>query len=96
MPRCSPSPWGSWFSCGRRSLHGPIAPMTLLAVGTLLYFVVLARRIYSSQLNSLAFQAEKDLLIGELEQAKAISDERAASRRGGEPRQIAVPRHHVA
>ncbi len=57
------------------SLHGPMAPMTLLAFGTLLYFVVLARRIYASQVDSLVFQAEKDLLIAELEQSKAGSDE---------------------
>ncbi len=71
------------------SLHGPIAPMTLLAFGTLLYFVVLARRIYASQLDSLAFQAEKDLLIGELEQAKAISDE---ARRRAEEASLAKSR----
>ncbi len=71
------------------SLHGPIAPMTLLSVGTLLYFVVLARRIYASQLDSLAFQAEKDLLIGELEQAKAISDE---ARRRAEEASLAKSR----
>jgi two-component system, cell cycle sensor histidine kinase PleC len=71
------------------SLHGPIAPLTILALGTLLYFVVLARRIYDSQLNSLAFQAEKDLLIGELEQAKSISDE---ARRRAEEASLAKSR----
>jgi two-component system cell cycle sensor histidine kinase PleC len=70
-------------------LHGPMAPLTLLAVGTLLYFIVLARRIYSSQLDSLAFQAEKDLLIAELEQAKAISDE---ARRRAEEASLAKSR----
>jgi two-component system cell cycle sensor histidine kinase PleC len=71
------------------SLHGPLMPMTLLAFGTLLYFVVLARRIYVSQLDSLAFQAEKDILIAELEQAKSESDE---ARRRAEDASLAKSR----
>ncbi len=69
--------------------HGPIAPMTILAIATLLYFIVLARRIYESQLDSLAFQAEKDSLIAELEQAKAVSDE---ARRRAEEASLAKSR----
>ena len=71
------------------SLHGPILPLTLLACGTLLFFVILARRIYSSQLDSLVFQAEKDGLIAELEQAKANSDE---ARRRAEEASLAKSR----
>ncbi len=71
------------------TLQGPVAPLTLLACATLLYFVILARRIYSSHLDSLAFQAEKDLLIAELEQAKANSDE---ARRRAEEANLAKSR----
>ena len=39
------------------------------------YFLLLAHRLYSSALATLQARAEKDMLIGELEQAKAISDE---------------------
>ena len=49
-----------------------LAIMTLTAQG---YFAVLAYRLYSTTLETLHARAEKDALIGELEQAKAISDE---------------------
>ena len=39
------------------------------------YFAALAYRLYSTTLATLQARAEKDALIGELEQAKAISDE---------------------
>ena len=39
------------------------------------YFLLLAHRLYSSALQTLQARAEKDMLIGELEQAKTISDE---------------------
>jgi two-component system cell cycle sensor histidine kinase PleC len=71
------------------SFYGPVAPMTLLALGALLCFLALARRLYVSQLDSLAFQAEKDHAIGELEQAKAISDE---ARRRAEDASLAKSR----
>src|SRR5262249_56192336 len=38
-------------------------------------FPMLAHRLYSTMLATLEARAEKDALIGELEQAKAISDE---------------------
>jgi two-component system cell cycle sensor histidine kinase PleC len=66
---------GVVFYMAPTSLQGPVAPLTLLACATLLYFVILARRIYASHVDSLAFQSEKDMLIAELEQAKANSDE---------------------
>lgn len=46
-----------------------------LALAAQAYFLLLAHRLYSSALATLVARAEKDLLIGELEQAKAISDE---------------------
>jgi two-component system, cell cycle sensor histidine kinase PleC len=39
------------------------------------YFILLAQRLHSTTLAALEARAEKDALIGELEQAKAISDE---------------------
>ncbi|MFN3657961.1 MAG: sensor histidine kinase [Pseudolabrys sp.] len=49
-----------------------LAIMTISAQG---YFAALAYRLYSTTLATLQARAEKDALIGELEQAKAISDE---------------------
>jgi two-component system, cell cycle sensor histidine kinase PleC len=49
-----------------------LAIMALTAQG---YFAVLAYRLHSTTLATLQARAEKDALIGELEQAKAISDE---------------------
>ncbi len=49
-----------------------LAIMALTAQG---YFAALAYRLYSTTLATLEARAEKDALIGELEQAKAISDE---------------------
>ena len=49
-----------------------LAVMAVTAQG---YFAVLAYRLYSTSLATLEARAEKDALIGELEQAKAISDE---------------------
>lgn len=71
------------------SLHGPVLSLAALACGTLLYFAVLARRIYASQVGTLAIRAEKDSLIAELEQAKANSDE---ARRRAEEASLAKSR----
>ena len=60
-----------------------LAIMTLTAQG---YFAALTYRLYSSTLATLEARAEKDALIGELEQAKAISDE---ARRRAEAANIA-------
>ena len=46
-----------------------------MAVTSECYFALLAYRLYSTTLQTLMARAEKDALIGELEQAKAISDE---------------------
>ena len=49
-----------------------LAAMAVTAEG---YFALLAYRLHSTTLATLMARAEKDALIGELEQAKAISDE---------------------
>jgi two-component system cell cycle sensor histidine kinase PleC len=49
--------------------------LALMAVAAQGYFAVLAYRLYSTTLATLQARAEKDALIVELEQAKAISDE---------------------
>jgi two-component system, cell cycle sensor histidine kinase PleC len=53
------------------------------------YFAVLAYRLYSTTLATLEARAEKDALIGELEQAKSVSDE---GRRRAEAANIAKSR----
>ncbi len=71
----------------RGTLHDYIlAVMTLVAEG---YFSLLAYRLYSTTLATLEARAEKDALIGELEQSKAISDE---ARRRAEAANIAKSR----
>ena len=58
-------------------LHGGFDNYVLavLAVAAEGYFALLAHRLHSTTLTALEARAEKDALIGELEQAKAISDE---------------------
>ncbi len=60
-----------------------------LALTALCYFGVLAHRLYASNLAMLEARAETDALIGELEQAKAKSDE---ARRHAEAANIAKSR----
>jgi two-component system, cell cycle sensor histidine kinase PleC len=69
------------------TLHNYIlALMALTAEG---YFALLAYRLYSTTLATLEARAEKDALIGELEQSKSISDE---ARRRAEAANIAKSR----
>jgi two-component system, cell cycle sensor histidine kinase PleC len=71
----------------RGGMHNFIlAAMSLTAQA---YFTMLAHRLYSTTLATLEARAEKDALIGELEQAKAISDE---ARRRAEGASIAKSR----
>jgi two-component system cell cycle sensor histidine kinase PleC len=63
-----------------------VAAMAVTAQG---YFTMLAHRLYSTTLATLEARAEKDALIGELEQAKAKSDE---ARRHAETANIAKSR----
>ena len=60
--------------------------MALTAEG---YFSLLAYRLYSTTLATLEARAEKDALIGELEQSKSVSDE---ARRRAEAANIAKSR----
>ncbi len=63
--------------------------MATLAIGAEGFFLLLGGRFYSATLTALESRAEKDLLIGELETAKAISDE---SRRRAEEANLAKSR----
>jgi two-component system cell cycle sensor histidine kinase PleC len=63
--------------------------LAMMAVAAQGYFALLAYRLYSTTLATLYARAEKDALIGELEQAKAISDE---ARRRAEAANIAKSR----
>ncbi len=69
------------------NLHDYI--LAIMAVTAQGYFLLLAHRLYSTTLASLEARAEKDALIGELETAKAISDE---ARRRAEAANIAKSR----
>ena len=57
----------------RGTLHDYV--LAAMALTAQAYFLLLAHRLYSSALQTLQARAEKDMLIGELEQAKTISDE---------------------
>src|SRR4051812_15125154 len=71
----------------RGTMHSYIlAGMAVTAQG---YFAMLAYRLYSTTLATLEARAEKDALIGELEQAKAKSDE---ARRHAEAANLAKSR----
>lgn len=63
-----------------------LAIMAITAQG---YFALLAYRLYSTTLQTLVARAEKDALIGELEQSKSVSDE---ARRRAEAANIAKSR----
>src|SRR5262245_38254126 len=63
--------------------------LAILAITAQGYFGLLVHRLYSTTLATLHARAEKDALIGELEQAKAISDE---ARRRAEAANIAKSR----
>ena len=63
--------------------------LSLMSIGAIVFFILLSKRLYSSTLAMLNFRLEKDFLITELEQAKAISDE---SRRQAEEANTAKSR----
>src|SRR6185437_12368261 len=73
------------------ALHGNLRDyiLAIMAITAQGYFAVLAYRLYSTTLATLEARAEKDALIGELDQAKAISDE---ARRRAEAANIAKSR----
>jgi two-component system cell cycle sensor histidine kinase PleC len=72
-----------------QSLTDPSIPLAMLACITLLYFAILAKKLYNRSLDTLSFQSEKDELIAELEQAKVNSD---VARRRAEEANLAKSR----
>jgi two-component system cell cycle sensor histidine kinase PleC len=72
--------------------------LAVLALAEEGYFALLAHRLHSTTLATLEARAEKDALIGELEQAKAISDEarhRAESANVAKSRFLAQMSHEL-
>ncbi|KQP72334.1 sensor histidine kinase [Methylobacterium sp. Leaf112] len=65
------------------------AMLVTMVVGAQVFFMGLARRLYASTVGALKSQAEKDAIFGELEQAKANSDE---ARRRAEEANLAKSR----
>jgi two-component system cell cycle sensor histidine kinase PleC len=63
--------------------------LVTMVVGAQLFFLGLGRRVYASTVEALQSQAEKDSIFGELEQAKANSDE---ARRRAEEANLAKSR----
>jgi two-component system, cell cycle sensor histidine kinase PleC len=70
-------------------LHGAALPAMALSIGTIGYFLIVARRLHAAASDNMSFQAEKDSLIAELEQAKLNSDE---ARRRAEGANVAKSR----
>ncbi|WP_131193750.1 sensor histidine kinase [Lichenihabitans psoromatis] len=64
-------------------------PLMTLAGAAVVFFIVLARRLYGTAVETLVAQAEKDALIVELEQSKLNSDE---ARRRAEEASLAKSR----
>ncbi|WP_040577602.1 HAMP domain-containing sensor histidine kinase [Methylopila sp. M107] len=73
------------------SLKGGVAANAVAAmtIGAQVYFLLLAQRLHRAARETLEYRAEKDALIGELEQAKANSDE---ARRRAEEANLAKSR----
>ena len=63
--------------------------MAIMALGAQVFFLVLSSRLHQTTLKMLEYRVEKDYLIAELEQAKAISDE---ARRRAEEANLAKSR----
>ena len=64
-------------------------PIAVIALGAQFFFLVLAHRLHAASLSSLSFRLEKTILISELEEAKANSDE---ARRRAEEANLAKSR----
>jgi two-component system, cell cycle sensor histidine kinase PleC len=71
------------------SRDGDVVLLVLMSMAAQLFFVALANRLYASTVATLQSRAEKDALFGELEQAKANSDE---ARRRAEEANLAKSR----
>jgi signal transduction histidine kinase len=79
-------------------LHGAALPTAALAIGVVGYFLIVARRLHATASQNISFQAEKDSLIAELEQAKLNSDEarrRAESANLAKSRFLATMSHEL-
>jgi len=79
-------------------LNGAALPTAVLSIGIIAYFLVVARRLHASASQNVSFQAEKDSLIAELEQAKLNSDEarrRAESANMAKSRFLATMSHEL-
>ncbi|MBV9286503.1 MAG: HAMP domain-containing histidine kinase [Hyphomicrobiales bacterium] len=79
-------------------LQGSALPGAALAVGVIGYFLVVVQRLQAAAARSVSFQAEKDALIAELEQAKLASDEarrRAESANLAKSRFLATMSHEL-
>ncbi|MGE0230719.1 MAG: sensor histidine kinase [Flavobacteriaceae bacterium] len=63
--------------------------MALFAIGAQVFFAILTYKMHQSYRSTLSLTAEKDALIGELEQSKSISDE---ARRRAEQANLAKSR----
>ena len=60
--------------------------LAAVTVGGEIFFIILARQLHAAELESVAYEAEKDALINELEEARHMSDE---ARRHAEQANIA-------
>ncbi len=79
-------------------LQGAAAPAAALAIGIVCYFLVVVQRLHASAARNMSFQAEKDSLIAELEQARLNSDEarrRAESANLAKSRFLATMSHEL-
>src|SRR5690606_40029178 len=72
--------------------------LAMMAVGVHIYFIFLAKGLRRTTLAMLELRAEKDDLIAELEEAKAISDEarrRAEAANAAKSRSLATTTHEL-
>ncbi len=79
-------------------LQGAAAPTAALAVGVIGYFLIVVQRLHAAAARNISFQAEKDSLIAELEQARLNSDEarrRAESANLAKSRFLATMSHEL-
>jgi len=79
-------------------LQGAAAPAAALAIGVIGYFLAVVQRLHASNARNISFQAEKDSLIAELEQARLNSDEarrRAESANLAKSRFLATMSHEL-
>ncbi len=79
-------------------LQGAALPAAALAIGAVGYFLVVVQRLHAAAARNISFQAEKDSLIAELEQARLNSDEarrRAESANLAKSRFLATMSHEL-